>query len=89
MSHSPLPLILAALLVPALAGCGNDAANSNTDTASGVDRIIAKEVDNARKPNAARGIAIRRIGFKEIFADTAIQYGATFKDGKRVSSRSR
>lgn len=79
MSHSTLPLVLAALLVPALAACGNDASNPASATASGVDRIIAKETSNARKPDQRRGIEMRRIGFQSVFAGTAIGYGATFK----------
>ena len=84
MSHYSLPLILAALLVPALAACGNDAANSNADTAAGVDRIIAKETRNARKPDTSRGLELRRTGFKPVFAGTAMQYGATFKQDNLI-----
>lgn len=84
MKSRPAHLALSALFFAVLTACSGQ----NTDTpptGSGtVDRIIAKEIDNARKPNTARGIAIRRIGFKEIFAGTAIQYGATFKDENLV-----
>ena len=80
MKSRPAHLALSALFFAALTACGAQSPDTPPTGSGAVDRIIAKEIDNARKPNATRGIAIHRIGFKEIFAGTAIQYGATFKD---------
>lgn len=71
--------LVAALALPTLAACGtesHDAAAANTAAA---ERIIAKETRNARKPNEAKGLEIRRDGHESIFAGTAIGYSATFK----------
>ena len=84
MTSKPAFLFIAVLCLPALTACGAQSPDTTPTSSGAVDRIIAKEVDNARKPNTTRGIAIRRIGFKEIFAGTAIQYGATFKDGNLI-----
>src|SRR5690554_6720200 len=71
-------LLIATLALPTLAACGQQSQDTSTTNAA-AERIIAKETRNARKPNEAKGLEIRRDGHERIFAGTAIGYSATFK----------
>lgn len=75
-------LVLAALCLPTLAACGNQ--DQMPAGSAAVERIIAKEKRSAQKPDESRGVEIHAAGTDRIFAGTAMQYGATFKDGNLI-----
>lgn len=83
MQRHPRSLFAAAICL-ILAGCGAQDQAQMPAGDDAVDRIIAKERRSATSPGERGGIDIRRVGLANVFAGTALQYSATFKEENRI-----